>query len=98
MPVSTKLNNGDVVEVITTNSKGPSRDWLKFVITPGAKSKIRSFFKKEMREENEKRGREILEKEAKHRGYILKVGVNLSGKNTDSTRPKKCLQWLVTEN
>ncbi len=71
MPVSTKLNNGDVVEVITTNSKGPSRDWLKFVITPGAKSKIRSFFKKEMREENEKRGREILEKEAKHRGYIL---------------------------
>ncbi len=72
MPVSTKLNNGDVVEVITgSNSKGPSRDWLKFVITPGAKSKIRSFFKKEMREENEKRGREILEREAKHRGYAL---------------------------
>ncbi|MDE5756323.1 MAG: bifunctional (p)ppGpp synthetase/guanosine-3',5'-bis(diphosphate) 3'-pyrophosphohydrolase [Clostridia bacterium] len=72
MPVSTKLNNGDVVEVITSNtSKGPSRDWLKFVITPSAKSKIRSFFKKEMREENEKRGREILEKEAKHRGYSL---------------------------
>lgn len=72
MPVSTKLNNGDVVEVITSNtSKGPSRDWLKFVITPSAKSKIRSFFKKEMREENEKRGREILEKEAKHRGYAL---------------------------
>lgn len=72
MPVSTKLNNGDVVEVITSNaSKGPSRDWLQFVITPSAKSKIRSFFKKEMREENEKRGREILEKEAKHRGYAL---------------------------
>ncbi|MDE6275303.1 MAG: bifunctional (p)ppGpp synthetase/guanosine-3',5'-bis(diphosphate) 3'-pyrophosphohydrolase [Clostridia bacterium] len=72
MPVSTKLNNGDVVEVITSNtSKGPSRDWLKFVITPNAKSRIRSFFKKEMREENEKRGREILEKEAKHRGYAL---------------------------
>ncbi len=72
MPVSTKLNNGDVVEVITSNtSKGPSRDWLKFVITPSAKSKIRSFFKKEMREENEKRGRDILDKEAKHRGYAL---------------------------
>ncbi len=72
MPVSTKLNNGDVVEVITSNSsKGPSRDWLKFVITPSAKSKIRSFFKKEMREENEKHGREILEREAKHRGFSL---------------------------
>lgn len=73
VPNTAKLTNGDVVEVITSNSsKGPSRDWLKYVITPGAKSKIKSFFKKEMREDNIKRGREVLEKESKHRGFLLK--------------------------
>ncbi|MEG2675570.1 MAG: bifunctional (p)ppGpp synthetase/guanosine-3',5'-bis(diphosphate) 3'-pyrophosphohydrolase, partial [Clostridia bacterium] len=72
VPITTKLTNGDVVEAITSNnSKGPSRDWLKFVITPSAKSKIRSFFKKEMKEENVKKGREALEKECKHKGYAL---------------------------
>ncbi|MEG1395102.1 MAG: bifunctional (p)ppGpp synthetase/guanosine-3',5'-bis(diphosphate) 3'-pyrophosphohydrolase [Clostridia bacterium] len=72
VPITTKLTNGDVVEAITSNnSKGPSRDWLKFVITPSAKSKIRSFFKKEMKEENVKKGKEALEKECKHKGYAL---------------------------
>lgn len=70
VPVATKLNNGDVVEVITSNaSKGPSRDWLKFVITPSAKSKIKSFFKKEMREENIKIGRDSVERTARQKGY-----------------------------
>lgn len=72
VPVSSKLSNGDVVEVITSNnSKGPSRDWLKFVITPSAKSKIKAFFKKENREENVKIGRDLLEKIAKQKGYNL---------------------------
>ena len=72
VPIDTKLSNGDVVEVITSNnSKGPSRDWLKFVITPSAKSKIKSFFKKEMKEENIKNGKELLEKEARHKGYNI---------------------------
>lgn len=66
----TELNNGDIVEIITSNSaKGPSRDWLKFVKTSSARAKIRQFFKKEMLEENIKQGREMLEKEAKRRGY-----------------------------
>ncbi len=71
-PVGTVLQNGDVVEVITSNSaKGPSRDWVKYATTPAAKAKIRSFFKKQMKEENIKLGKEMLEKEAKRKGYNL---------------------------
>lgn len=72
LPINTELETGDLVEVITNkNSKGPSRDWLKFVVTPQAKSKIKAFFKKTMKEENIKSGKETLEKEAKRRGYKL---------------------------
>lgn len=72
VPLETKLNTGDYVEIITSpTSKGPSRDWLRFVKTSQAKSKIRAFFKKELKEDNIKRGREMLEKEAKIRGYVL---------------------------
>ena len=71
-PVNTVLENGDVVEVLTgNNSKGPSRDWLNFVKTPTAKAKIRSYFKKTHKEENIKLGKDMLEEEAKRRGYSL---------------------------
>ena len=61
-----KLQNGNIVEVLTsTNSSGPSRDWINIVQTPNAKSKIRQWFKKERREENIERGNLILEKEFK---------------------------------
>jgi len=70
--VGTVLQNGDVVEVLTSNSaKGPSRDWLKIAATPAAKAKIRSFFKKQMKEENIKLGKDMLEREAKRKGYNL---------------------------
>ena len=68
VPITTKLNTGDIVEVITSNvQKGPSRDWLKYAVTSNAKSKIKQFFKKVMKEENIKRGMESLEREFKHR-------------------------------
>ncbi len=71
-PLETKLQTGDYVDIITSNSsKGPSRDWLRFVKTSSAKSKIRAFFKHEMKDENIKRGKELLEHEAKNRGYNL---------------------------
>ena len=72
VPLNTVLNSGDVVEIITSNSsREPSRDWLKFVVTPQARSKIRAFFKKDMALENIKLGKDMLEKEAKRRGYKL---------------------------
>lgn len=72
VPLNTTLVTGDVVEILTQkNSKGPSRDWLKFVKTPQAKSRIKAFFKKILLEDNIKLGREMLEREAKRRGYCL---------------------------
>ena len=72
VPLSTKLANGDIVEILTSNaSKGPSLDWLKYVHTASARSKIRAYFKKEKKDENIARGKEMLEREAKRRGYAL---------------------------
>ena len=72
VPLSSTLQVGDVVEVITSqNSKGPSWDWLKIVKSPSARVKIRQFFKKEMKEENVKTGKSMLDAEAKRRGYSL---------------------------
>ncbi len=72
VPLNTVLQTGDVIEILTSvTAKGPSRDWLKFVITPQAKNKIKAFFKKELQAENIKIGKDMLEKEAKRRGYAL---------------------------
>lgn len=72
VPLDTVLQTGDVVEVMTNpNSKGPSRDWLNIVKTSSAKAKIRQFFKNELKEENIKNGKSMLERDAKHRGINL---------------------------
>ena len=72
VPLETKLQTGDYVEIITSaNAKGPSRDWLRIVKTSQAKSKIKAFFKKELKEENIRKGKDMLEREAKVRGYSL---------------------------
>lgn len=64
------LHNGDVVEIITNpNSKGPSRDWLKICKTSEAKSKINTFFKKNMKDENIRLGKTMLENAIKEKGY-----------------------------
>jgi len=69
MPIITPLKSGDIVEIITSdNSKGPSRDWLKFVKSSGAKNKISSWFKKNQREENIVKGKDFIEKELKKIG------------------------------
>ena len=71
-PLTTELNNGDIVEIITNpNSKGPSRDWLKIVKTNGAKNKINAFFKKEMKDDNIKKGKSMLDAYAKAQNVTL---------------------------
>ncbi len=69
VPLDYKLANGDIVEILTSKqSSGPSRDWLSIVKTSHAKNRIRQWFKKEKREENILKGRELLEKEVRRIG------------------------------
>ena len=69
MPIVTKLKSGDIVEIITNdNSKGPSRDWLKFVQSTAAKTKIQQWFKKNEKQQNIAKGKDFIEKEIKRIG------------------------------
>ncbi|HIV31715.1 MAG TPA: bifunctional (p)ppGpp synthetase/guanosine-3',5'-bis(diphosphate) 3'-pyrophosphohydrolase [Candidatus Pullichristensenella excrementipullorum] len=72
VPLSSSLETGDFVEVMTSQaSHGPSRDWLNIVKTSEAKAKIRAWLKKEEREENVVKGKEMLAAEAKKAGYTM---------------------------
>ena len=62
-PLSTSLQNGDFIEILTNNNSTPSLDWLNFVVTPTAKNRIRQWYKKSHRDETIKRGKDLLEKE-----------------------------------
>ena len=67
-----QINNGEIIEILTTSQpKGPSRDWLKIAKTSGARSKIKSWFKKERREENIEVGRTEVEREFKRNNINL---------------------------
>jgi GTP diphosphokinase / guanosine-3',5'-bis(diphosphate) 3'-diphosphatase len=71
VPLGHRLQSGDIVEVTTNkNSAGPSRDWLAFVQTSNARTKIRQWFKRERRDENILRGKEVLEKELRRTGSV----------------------------
>lgn len=70
VPLDYELKTGDIVEILTSKNSGPSRDWLNIVKTSQAKNRIRQWFRKEVREENVSRGRELLEKEAKKHGLM----------------------------
>lgn len=60
--LETPLQNGDIVEIITSKNSHPSLDWLNFVVTPSARNRIRQWYKRSHREENISRGRSMLEK------------------------------------
>ena len=73
VPLETKLTNGDVVEVVTNKSltASPSRDWLNFVKSPRARSKIKAWFSKERREEAIDAGRESIARQMRKAGLPL---------------------------
>ncbi len=69
-----KLKNGDIVEIITSKqASGPSRDWLTLVKTSQAKSKIRAWYKRELRDEHSVKGRDMLDREIKKQGLSLEI-------------------------
>lgn len=71
-PIDQELRNGDVVEIITQKGGTPSRDWLRFVSSPHARTKIRAWFKKAGREENIVHGRTMLQRELSRSGLKRK--------------------------
>lgn len=72
VPLDYKLKNGNIVEILTSaSSNGPSRDWLKIVKSSQAKNKIRQWFKREEKDLNIIKGKELLEREVKRQGYKL---------------------------
>ena len=62
VPLRYQLKNGDIVEIITSSRQHPSKDWLEFVKTPRAKTKIRQWVKKQERDESVELGKDILER------------------------------------
>ncbi len=70
-PLRYKLRNGDVVEVMTSPTQHPSKDWLDFAVTSRARSKIRAFLRQEQRDRSLKLGRELLEKEMHSKSMSL---------------------------
>lgn len=95
VPFEYKLQNGDRVEVITSqNSRGPSRDWLNIVKTTQARSKINQWFKNEFKEENIEKGKVLLERYCKSKSinlpqimkpeYLKKVQLKYGFKDWDS--------------
>ena len=72
VPIEYEIQNGDRIEIITSqNSQGPSRDWLKLVKSTQAKNKINQWFKKELKEDNILKGKEMLAQYAKTKGYKI---------------------------
>lgn len=93
VPLRHKMQNGDTVEIITSKTQNPSKDWLKFVVTSKAKAKIRQFVKEEQRRRSLLLGKELVEKEFRkfgqntqrwfkgetYEGFLRESGLN----NTD---------------
>ena len=72
VPVEYEIKNGDRIEIITSqNSQGPSRDWLKLVKSTQAKNKINQWFKKELKEDNILKGKEMLAQYARAKGFKI---------------------------
>ena len=74
LPLSTPLQNGDFIDILTTKNAHPSLDWLNFVATPTARNRIRQWYKRSHRDETIDRGKELLERELGRSGFDALLG------------------------
>ena len=72
VPLRYQIQNGDVIEIVTTDHQSPSKDWLKIVKTPKAKARIRHWLKEEQRERSVALGQELLDRELDRHATSLK--------------------------
>lgn len=82
VPLDYKLNNGDIIKINTNKASTPSKDWLSFVVTTGAKNKIRAYFSRLEKDENIEKGSDTLEKELRKNN--LSINEFLTNKNIDT--------------
>ncbi|MEA4988724.1 MAG: bifunctional (p)ppGpp synthetase/guanosine-3',5'-bis(diphosphate) 3'-pyrophosphohydrolase [Anaerovorax sp.] len=95
VPIDYTLSNGQIVDIVTSsNSKGPSIDWLKIAKSNTARNKIRAWLKKENKSETSDKGKEMLEKYAKRKGYDLQQIL----KNQYINKAAKSLNYSNTED
>ena len=71
VPLRYKLRNGDRVDIITNSNQRPNKDWLKFVVSARARSKIRHYIRREQRERGRELGRDMLDKAFRKKGVSL---------------------------
>ena len=94
VPIDSKLENGNIVEIITSSSsKGPSIDWLKIVKSSNARNKIRAYLKKENKSDSIEKGKDAIEKYVKRKGYDPQHVLS----NTKLTRLTKSLNLSGTD-
>ncbi len=79
VPLETSLNNGDTVEIITDKNRHPNRDWLKFVKTAKARTRIKHFIRTEERVRSIALGREMLEKQGRKDGVNIQKAIKDGG-------------------
>ena len=82
VPLDYELNTGDIIKINTSKASKPSKDWLNFVVTSGAKNKIRAYYSRLEKDENIEKGSELLEKELRKEN--ISITEFLSNKNIDN--------------
>lgn len=85
VPLKYQIKNGDIIEILSSRNQRPNQDWLKFVKTSKARSKIRSFMRNQQREWSLALGRQILERELSH--YHNDPGSLLTDAKLDEVAP-----------